>query len=147
MAALTTNKVRFQRNIHNKMLGSGTGADSSEFYEGGLVAHNNAGRIARGADTASFKTCGVISTRLTTGASNTLRVEFEFGHEEWFAINATDIDNTKIGLNAIISDDQTLTNAATAANDVPIGRVTELETKNGVSGAWVQVGVFAMTNA
>jgi hypothetical protein len=146
MAALTANKARRQRNIHAKRFGKGTGADSSEFYEGGIVASNNAGRLARAANTANFKAAGVNPTRKTTGASNTQLVEFEYGHEEWFAHDGN-LAVTSLFKNASVLDDGTLSNAATATLGCLLGMITELETIEGVAGAWVAVGVFAPTNA
>jgi hypothetical protein len=139
MAALTANKVRRIRNAHKMLKGRGVAADSSEFFVGAMLAHNNAGRIARGADTASFKAAGVCNQRLSTGASNTLLVEFEWGHEEWFPINGSDVGNAGIGLDPTIFDDQLVSNLATTTNDVRFGRSTELETIAGVSGVWIEV--------
>lgn len=146
MAALTSNKARRQRNIHAKRLGKGRAADSSEFFEGGIVASNNAGRLARAANTANFKAAGVQPSRVSTGASNTKVVEFEYGHEEWFAHDGN-LGVTSLFKNASVLDDQTVTNAATGTNGCLLGMITELETIEGQAGAWVAVGVFAPTNA
>jgi hypothetical protein len=146
MAALTANKERRTRNTHLKRLGSGLGVDSAQFYEGQLVAHNNLGRIAPGADTAGFKIAGVGKKRVTTLASNTTQIEFEFGHEEWFPCDAN-LVAAGVGLDAIMLDDGTLTNVATGVNDVRAGRVTQLETYRGVTGAWIQVGIYGTAGA
>ena len=146
MTALAANKERRTRNAHLMRVGAGTGADSSEFYEGAMVAHNNAGKIARAADTANFKIAGIARKRTTTGSSNTTKIEFEFGHEEWTICDAT-VVNGGIGLDGVILDDGTVTNAATATNDIRIGKITELETYKGVTGCWVQVGVLSTAAA
>jgi hypothetical protein len=148
MAALTANKNRKTKLADGMrpVLGEMTGADSSEFYQGAMCCHNNSGKIARAADTANFKIAGVVRERLTTGASNTSRVKFEWGQLEWFAHDGN-ISNASIGLDAVILDDGTITNAATATNDVRIGRIHELETIDGTAGAWVHVGVFSTAAA
>lgn len=146
MTALAANKERRVRNISQMRKGSGTGADSSTFYEGALCCHNNSGKIAVAADTASFKIAGVVSKKLVTVGSNTLLVEFEFGHEEWFPDDGS-IAAASIGLDATVLDDQTASVAATTTNDVRMGRVIERETYKGTAGVWVQVGVFGTAAA
>lgn len=146
MTALAANKVRRTRGVANTKKVSGVGADSSEFYEGAIGAYNNASKIARGADTANFRTAGVVTRRTTTGSSNTTEIELERGHEEWFPHDGN-LGVTSLGKNACVLDDATLTNAATATNDVPVGEIIELETIGGVAGAWVAVGEYAPTNA
>jgi hypothetical protein len=146
MTALAANKERRTRNYHLARKGKGTGADSSTFYEGALCAHNNAGKIAVAADTASFKIAGVVTKRVVTGASNTVEIEFEFGHEEWFPDDGN-IAAASIGLDATILDDQTASVAATTTNDIRMGRVIERETYKGQAGVWVQVGIYGTAAA
>lgn len=146
MTALAANKERRTRNLGNLCRGSGTGADSSTFYSGALVCHNNSGKIAVAADTANFKIAGVCTKRVVTGSSNTLLVEFEWGHEEWFPDDGN-IAAASIGLDATILDDQTASNLATTTNDIRMGRIIERETYKGQAGVWVQVGVFGTAGA
>jgi hypothetical protein len=146
MAALNANKERRTRNLDQLRKGKGVGADSAVIYEGALLCFNNAGRIAVAADTASFKIAGVSPKRVTLGASNTVEVEFEFGHEEWFPDDAT-VANASIGLDACILNDQDATISATATNDIRFGRIVERETYKGQAGVWVQVGIFGTAAA
>ena len=147
MAALTANRVRHVRGVHKPELVTITGIDSEEFYEGAMANYAAAAsKVNAAADTASQRFAGVVATRLTTAASNTLKVEMERGHQEWFAHDGN-LGAGDEGKNAIILDDQTLTNAATATNDVPAGEIVEFETINGTAGCWIKVGVFAPTNA
>lgn len=146
MAALTANKERRTRNTGLIRTGSGVAADSTTFYEGGLLMYNNLGRIAKGADSAAFKIAGVAKKALVTGASNTVRIEFEFGHEEWFPVDGT-VVVASIGLDATCLDDQTGSIAATTTNDIRLGKIVELETYKGVAGAWIQVGIFSTAAA
>lgn len=144
MTALAANKTRRTRGTPKK--GYGIGADSSTFYEGALVCHNNAGKIAVAADTANFKIAGVCTKYLVTGSSNTLLVEFEFGHQEFLA-NDTNVVNVGIGLDATIADDATVSNVGTTTNDIRAGRIQQLETIGGVSGVWVDIGNFGTAGA
>jgi hypothetical protein len=144
MTALAANKDRRTRGTPRK--GYGIGADSSTFYEGAIVCHNNAGKIAVGADAANFKAAGICTKYLVTGSSNTALVEFEYGHEE-FLTNDTEVVNAGIGLDAVILDDATVTNLDTATNDVRLGRITQLQTVDGVSGVWVNVTNFGTAGA
>lgn len=146
MTALAANKTRRIRSVGSMRVGELTGVDSDEFYEGGLVSHNNSGRVAPSSDTANHKIAGVAVRRQTTGSSNTDKVRFEWGHEEWFPQDGN-LGNAALGLDACILDDQTLTNAGTATNDIRAGKIVELETIGGVAGAWIVVGVFGTAAA
>lgn len=143
MTALTDNRERFVRG-KTPIKGYGVAVDSDEFYEGGLVSYNGAGRIAPSSDTAGHRIAGVCTQRLTTGASNTLLVEFEFGHEEWFPHSA--IVAADVGGNCVVVDDDTVTDAAAATNDVEVGRITQIESKRGTAGVWVAIAEFAVDN-
>lgn len=144
MAALSANKKRHVRNVGAMQKGALTGASSTTFYEGGAICAGS-GLAQNGADTSGYRTLGVGVKEVTTGASNTVKIEFEFGHEEWFAQDGN-IAAANLGGNAVWLDNATLTNAATATNDVEAGRVVELETIDGQSGAWIQVAVFGVDN-
>lgn len=142
---LTANRERFVRAVERQSKGAGVGADSSEFYEGQLVSFNATGRVVPASDTVGHHIAGVSTKRVTTGASNTVKIEFEYGHQEWFpqtAITAADL-----GTMAVVSDDAILTDAGTATNDVEAGLVQELETRRGVAGAWIRVAEFGPDSA
>lgn len=145
MTALAANKKRHVRQAHQIRKGSKVGVDSDVFYEGAGLC-SNAGEAAPAADTAGFRTLGVCTEKVTTGASNTLEVEYEYGHEEWFpqdgSITAADIE-----ANAMWLDDTTLTDATTATNDVEAGKIKELETIDGVAGCWIEVAGYGPDSA
>lgn len=147
MAVLTDDKQRRVAGEETKILVELTGADSTTFYAGALIGVNSSGRAVNASDAASVFILGVCRERLVTGASNTLPVKCERGHLEWLPINSTNITAASIGRNACVFDNNMITNAATATNDMVIGTVVSLETVGGVSGAFVHVGVFAPTNA
>lgn len=144
MTALAANKERRTRGTPVK--GYGTGADSSTFYEGALCCHNNSGKIAVAADTANFKIAGVVTKRLVTGSSNTLLVEFEYGHEEWFP-DDSNVAAASIGNDGTILDDQTVSVSGTTTNDIRIGKIMERETYKGQAGVWIRIGVHGVAAA
>jgi len=146
VTALAANRMRHVRNIDGVKDGAITGVDSDEFYTGGMLSLSAAAStVIPSSDTASERGVGVCIERVTTGTSNTTKIRFEWGHEEWFA--HTGLAAGQEGKDAVISDDQTVTDAAAASNDVPIGMITEIETIGGVAGAWILVGIFSGTNA
>lgn len=146
MTALAANRARHQRNIELKRRLAITGVDSDEFYEGALCNYSaSASTVAPAADTSGQRFAGVCAKRLSTGSSNTHKVELEWGHSEWFPQSG--LAAAQEGKNAVIGDDNTLTDAAAATNDVPCGMIEELETIDGTAGAWITVGVYAPSNA
>lgn len=141
MAALAANRARYTRGPAPR-IGDGVGVDSDEFYEGGLLSWNTSGKLIPSSDTAGERIAGVCTKRVTTGASNTTRITFEFDHEEWFAgaaVTAADME-----ANVSVSDDNTYTDATTATNDVEIGKMKMLETIKGVAGGWIHIGVMGL---
>jgi hypothetical protein len=148
MAALTANRKRHTRNLANKRTLEIKGVDSDEFYEGGMVSYSAAAStLVPSSDTASERIAGVAIARTSTGASNTVKISVEWGHSEWFATAASSIAAGDEGKDAVVADDQTLSEAADESNDVPAGRIEEIETINGTAGAWITVGVLSGTNA
>jgi hypothetical protein len=145
MAALTANRERFVRAVGRQEKGSGVGVDSDEFYEGQLVCFNGSGKIAPAADTAGFRVAGVCTKRVTTGASNTTEIEFEYGHQEWFPHSG--LVNADIGANCVVSDDNTVTETTTATNDVEVGLITEIESLRGTAGVWIRIAEFGVDTA
>lgn len=146
MTALAANKERRTRNLEHMRKGKATGADSLVVYEGAILMHNNSGKLAVGADTASCKIAGVSPKRVTLGTSNTVELEYEFGHEEWFPDDGN-VAAASIGADATILDDQTASVSGTTANDIRMGRIIERETYKGQAGVWVQVGIFGTAAA
>lgn len=143
MAALAANKKRRTRNLEGMKIASILLADSQTVYEGAIIMRNSSGDPIVGADTASCVGIGVAAKAVTSGGSNTTKyVDLEYGHEEWFVSTGT-FTKASIGVNVTISDDQTVALAATTTNDVLIGMLVQLETIDGVAGAWIRVAEFA----
>lgn len=135
MAALSANRTRYVRGPAPRV-GDGVGVDSDEFYEGQLVSYNTSGKIVPSTDAAGERVAGVCTKRISTGASNTLRIPFEFDHEEWFpGASATAAD---LNANVCVTDDNTYGDNTTT-NDVEIGQLKELETIKGTAGGWIHI--------
>jgi len=142
MAALTANRRIFIQDIQFIRLDSNVLAvDSDEFYEGQLVSYNGSSKLVPSSDTAGHIFAGVCTGRYTSGATNlTVRPEIRYGHLEWFPVGAGIDTATDVGILAMIEDDNTVTDAAAATNDIPCGRIKYFESKAGVSGAWILIG-------
>lgn len=143
MAALTANRARYTRGPAPRK-GDGVGVDSDEFYEGQLLSWNTSGKLVPASDTAGERIAGVCTKRVTTGASNTLRIEFEFGHEEWFPGASATVADTEA--NVCVTDDNTYGDNTTT-NDVEIGKLKALETIKGTAGGWIHIGVTGLDAA
>jgi hypothetical protein len=125
------------------MKGSVVGADSQTIFQGAVLCHNGAGKVAEGADSAGFFIAGVSPRKATTGTSNTKELEYEWGHEELFAHDGS-LTAADVGKNAALLDDNTVCDSTVTTNDVVAGRITEFVSSSFV---WVHVGVFALTTA
>lgn len=146
--ALTANRSRHKANLAGVILGSALAIDSEEYYEGQILVFTpSAGTVQPGADTSGARIAGVCTKRVTTGASTTERIPFEYGHLEWFPVAASSIAAGDEGLDAVIADDETLGESADETNDVRAGKIVKLETIAGVAGAWIWVGVHGLTAA
>lgn len=141
--ALSADKKRIVRNVQAMKRGSKLLADSQTVYEGALITVNASGLGLVGADSASVLFMGVAREAVTSSTSNTTKyVEYEYGHEEWFAKNAA-VTVADIGANLVINDDGTITDAGDGTNDVVVGIGVDIETIDGTAGVWVRVGEYA----
>jgi hypothetical protein len=142
--ALSANKSRRTRNEHNKRLLEITGADSQEFYEGAMcVFTSGASTISVASDSSGVRFAGVCPDRITTGASNTIKIPLEWGHSEWFPLAGSGLAAGDEGKNVVLTDDAQITEWEDETHSVMVGKLEELETIEGVSGGWVTVGVYA----
>lgn len=118
---------------------------STTIYQGGLVCWDADGYARAAADTASFKIAGVaLETVTNSGADGAASIRVVRGVTIPLSIQSTSITIADIGYNAIVQDDNTVTDATTATNDIPVGVILDVDSTD---GAWVCVGVFAPTNA
>ncbi len=118
---------------------------STTIYQGSLVCWDADGYARVAADTANFKIAGVAQeTVVNSGADGAASIRVLRGATVNLTIESTSITIADIGYNAIVQDDNTVTDATTATNDIPVGVILDVDATN---GAWVAVGVFAPTNA
>jgi hypothetical protein len=109
-----------------------------------LVNADSAGNVKDATDAAAEMCVGIATKGLTCSAvAGSTTAVVRRGVVVEFFINGADIDVTDIGKNASIKDNQTVTDAATAANDVRIGEIVDV--RNGK--AYVRVGSFAPSAA
>lgn len=143
MTALAADKMRDYTGEYKKSYGPA--AATVKIYEGAIVCSNTSGNLVPGSDTANLSVRGVAWARAdnTTGAAGDKQVEYQWGQVEKFAIQGSTLDASDIGKDCFIQDDQTVTDAATATNDIKVGRVQRVET----GFAFVEVGIFSGVNA
>ena len=146
MTLLSANRSRRVRNTGGLRLGEITGVDSDEFYAGGLLSLSAAAAtVMPSADTSLQRFVGVTQKRTTTGSSNTTKIRYEYGHEEWFAQSG--IVTGQEQTSAYVLDDATVTDYEGSTNKVRVGPIRELETIDGVAGVWVYVDGMALVGA
>lgn len=115
-------------------------AATTRIYCGALVCIDADGYAIPASDTAGISdVVGVATAQANnaSGADGDIDVIVEYGGA--FLIDAAaGIDQTNIGRDAVVSDDQTVTDAAAATNDITVGRILEFldETQDKV---WVNI--------
>ena len=115
-------------------------AASTKLYAGSMVMLNASGYAVPGADTASCKFVGVAQEYVdnSSGSNGDKRVTvrrmgcFKFGYGGTAAI-------TDVGTAACLSDDQTVNVAGSLTNDIPCGRITQVDTTN--NEVWIDIGL------
>ena len=141
MAALTADKRRVVQGKGHRF--PVPVAASTTLYEGAIVCADTSGYGAVGADTASFAALGICTKKVdnSSGSNGDKTAIVERGQLEKIATSV--LVQADVGKNAVIADDQTVTDGAAATNDVELGVIERIE-----SGyAWVRVGIFAEANA
>ena len=147
MAAVTANRMRLRRATHLAAIRTVVTTGSFQQWEGTLISVASNGFAAAAADTAGHRFVGVLvrATESSPGVEGACPagtvLECEAGHEEWFPIGSGTFNGTVTQLDACALDNASLTTGTVAANDIRLGRIVELQTINGVAGAWIQVGV------
>lgn len=112
---------------------------STTLYQGTIAMLNASGYLVTGADTASQIGGFVVrETKTNSGADGATTILCDMFGIYWFA--HTGLGVTDIMAQATISDNATVSNAATTTNDIKMGKILEIETIGGVAGAWVFVG-------
>lgn len=119
-------------------------AANAVWYQGSLVCINASGFGVRASDAANLRVLGIATNRgdNTGGSNGALTIEYEFGGVYEFLIDGATITDAARGLNAIVLDDQTMTNALTATNDIPAGQIVAVRG----SRVFVKVGDMRQAN-
>ncbi|MEM1417534.1 MAG: hypothetical protein AAGH15_21740 [Myxococcota bacterium] len=115
---------------------------SATLYVGSLVTNSASGHAQAATDAAGAECIGVACVNVAnTGADGAEDVTVQKGHAEWFP--QTGLTQAQVGSNVVLVDDETVTDAAGATNDVKVGALLALDGTN----ALVHVGIFAVTDA
>lgn len=122
MTALSADARRAKYNLEHARKTPYLMAASTTIYANGLVAVNASGLAVPAADTANLKVVGIAAAGVTSAASGSYYVEVYAGVEADFA--SSGLDQTDVGKVCVVTDDNTVTDAATATNDISVGVVT-----------------------
>lgn len=125
MTALSANRSRTTYDLSEKVKNAITGVDSDEFYQGQILCHNGAGKVVPGSDAKDLIFAGISISRVSTGAANTKKIEFEYGHVEKLANNGN-ITANHIGQQAYLVDDQTVGLAADVNHKIAVGEIVDV---------------------
>lgn len=135
MAAATQDRI-----IRTKWTGrtfAGKVAAATIIYAGTLVAKNAAGNIVPASDTAALKVVGYSLEKVdnSDGAAGDLKVQIQEGVIELDNAGGAIVQASQHGL-CYVADDQSVTTAAVAANDIVAGIVDDFT----ATKVWVRVG-------
>lgn len=110
-------------------------AASTTIYDGDVVCFDASGNAVPGADTANYTIAGIAKeTVVNSGSAGDKTIVVEAGQQEWLPV-ASGLTAAAKGKDACLAGDASLTNAATATNDIRIGKI--LEFKTGYAKVWV----------
>lgn len=131
--ALSANTSHQTRDQHLMTKGKAPNKASVTIYAGAMVCIDPAtGRAEPASDTAGLIFAGFATKQYPSATADTQTVEFEFGHRVRIPKGAG-ITNADIGAQACIVDDETVTDAGAATNDVKVGIIESIDG----SFAWV----------
>lgn len=113
---------------------------STKIYAGSLVMLNSTGYAIPGADTASCTFVGVAQEYIdnSAGASGAKRVTVRRLGCHRFAYGGT-AAITLIGTMVYLVDDQTVNVAGSTTNDIPCGKVAQVDTT--LNQVWIDIGL------
>lgn len=137
MAALTDNRDTERRLAYFDMTHAHTGIDSDEFYVGALLMYDQSDSRVKPATAATDALCvGRCKSRVTTGASNTTKVESESGIFRFGNSAAGDaIAADDIGKACYMVDDQTVALTDGTGTRSKAGTIYDVDSL----GVWVAI--------
>jgi hypothetical protein len=138
MTALSADKRVQSYETGARVLASIGAAANAVWYKGSLIARNASGYGVVASDAANIAVVGIAREggNNTGGSNGAKEIPIEYGAVYQLEIQSTSITIADIGLTAVVQDDQTVTDAATASNDIPVGRIVDVRGGK----AWVEVG-------
>lgn len=130
MAALTADRNTRCKMVQRKV--KLPVAAATKIYAGSMVSVNAAGYAVPSSDTAGHVFFGRAAEQVdnSAGANGDKEIEVERGVFKW---NNSGLTQAEVGDTVHVSDDNTVTTAGTAVNDVAVGRLEEVES----DGVWV----------
>lgn len=130
MAALTADKNTRIRTGGATRTNVGDVAAATVIYKGALIAKNAAGNVVPASDTAALKVIGVAEEKVdnSAGIAGAKTVPYITGVDvELVNAGGAILQASKHAL-CYVADDQSVTTAAVAVNDIPVGTVSEFTT-------------------
>jgi len=102
-------------------------ATTGVVYAGAMVIANASGNCTNATDAASSRFVGIARRGATnTGAAGAVQAELLTSGDVELNIQGTSLDATDIGKTVFIFDNDTVTDAAGATNDIPVGSLVRL---------------------
>ena len=138
MAALTAARKTDSRVVEWAGITEEVGADSTQFYKGGIVCLDQAdGKVKKGSVDTGLVCLGRSLVTLLTGTSNTKRIPAESGIFKWLNSAAGDaIAADDVGKDCFIVDDQTVALTDGTGTRSKAGVVYGVDS----DGVWVATG-------
>ncbi|MGB0972795.1 MAG: hypothetical protein ACPGVG_17825 [Mycobacterium sp.] len=136
MAALSASRPR----SHDRaaLTGRYPVSASTTIWDGAIVAIDTDGYAVPAADTASFEVVGIARKKADNSSGSDGDIDVYVDNlvlEE--GLDATGLAQTQVGRVVSVSDDQTVTDAAAATNDVKVGRLMRLYSSGGKADVFV----------
>lgn len=134
MAALTADRDTLEKASPFSILNAEVGADSTQFYKGGMVCLDQAdGKVKKGFVATTLIALGRCEENYLTGVSNTRKIKarsgiFKYGN----SASADQIAVTDIGKDCYIVDDQTVAKTNGTSTRSRAGKVHSIDTDGGV---------------
>ena len=137
MAALTADRVTRHKGPEVPRRATYLMAASTTIYKGALVCLNASGLAIPAADTAGITACvGVAAAGQVSLASGNFFVVCELG--KFLLDVGAGITQADVGRNAVVADDQTVTDAAAGVNDIVVVTIVEY-LDEAQDKAWVNI--------
>lgn len=102
-------------------------ATTGVIYGGAMVIANAAGNCTNATDAAASRFVGIARRgQVNTGAAGAVVANLITSGDVELNINGSTLDATDIGKTVFIFDNDTVTDATAAANDIPVGSLVRL---------------------